>query len=497
MAIKSKRHSYIFNFKIARAGLFSLLSVVLLLLTGNLLEERDDIKKRWDSFYGLPKNSLDILVLGNSHAYSTYDPDILDVICGTNSFVLASNSQKIEQTFYNLKESLRYQNPKVVVIQASVLTGDSWKTMPGDNRVYSNLDGMHLSFSKVGAIIHQRPINEFISGVFSIFRNHYEWKNGDMISNNLSHFETSSAEDFRGFSPRASIMTQKVAKQYEEAEKEDFHEFEVSQSDKDYLSRIKELSERHDFEVVYVMSPKYSDIINVHYSKKHEIIRREILKQGSVFIDYNILGKQIELSERSFENGFIGYQHTSHYGANQVSFHLASYLKERFSADFNEKGSQNTALWQVRMENAIEPYIIRPDFPFKSARLKKLGSNLILFEDISIKELYLLHTMSGEHVLLFEFPKELNLEKLENYKFYIHLYPDKGDVNIKTDRQEFGYENFDFIPKVLPNPQEGFYTFQRLDTNVKSAETLNIGLFKTGLKKSEQISIKNIDLERD
>ena len=107
---------------------------------GGLLTEYDDIQKRWNYFYELPKNSLDILILGNSHAYSTYDPNIIDAICQTNSYVLAANSQKLEQTFFNLKEALKSQNPKIVVIQASVLTGDTWKTHNGDYRVYSNLD---------------------------------------------------------------------------------------------------------------------------------------------------------------------------------------------------------------------------------------------------------------------------------------------------------------------------------------------------------------------
>jgi hypothetical protein len=33
---------------------------------------------RWDEFYSLPKNSIDMVYLGSSHSYCTFDPEIVD-----------------------------------------------------------------------------------------------------------------------------------------------------------------------------------------------------------------------------------------------------------------------------------------------------------------------------------------------------------------------------------------------------------------------------------
>ena len=68
-----------------------------------------------------PENSLDILFLGDSEAYSGFVPMELWKDTGIASFVCASVDQKPYETEAFLREALKRQCPKVVVLETNVL----------------------------------------------------------------------------------------------------------------------------------------------------------------------------------------------------------------------------------------------------------------------------------------------------------------------------------------------------------------------------------------
>ena len=71
-------------------------------------------QERWNDFYSLPNNSLDVLFVGSSHAYVTFNPDIVDTTLHVRSFNLGGPAQTPITTYYVLKEALRFQRPRVV-----------------------------------------------------------------------------------------------------------------------------------------------------------------------------------------------------------------------------------------------------------------------------------------------------------------------------------------------------------------------------------------------
>lgn len=471
--------------------MFLSINIGLLNSLGLLFTEYDDIQKRWDYFYNLPKNSLDILILGNSHAYSSYSPNVIDAICETNSFVLASNSQKLEQTYFNLKEALKYQSPDLVIIQASVITGDSWRTAKGDYRVYSNLDGMKFSLNKIKSIFSIRPLNDYINSIFPLIQNHKNWKNKELIQDNLERKESELLEDFRGFDPRASEMGDKVMEQYNNADKFDYTKYEMSDSDKLYLNKIRELSLKREFKVLYVMSPKYSDIINPTYSSKSDILLKSISNIGDGYLDFNLLTKEIGFNQRSFENGFISYQHTSHYGAVQLSTYLAKEIIRK--ALVQPRGSKDNS-WKTRMAT-IPEYLVFNDDKIENETAYSSNSDFALFDSVIIDNLDILRKKNGSYAFIIRFKENLDTNKLKDFKFYFHLYPSESDSNIKEDRKQYGFENYDFNPLPLPDGKGGFYISREIETKIIDVELINIGLFKSGSKdRSKKMSIEKINL---
>ena len=69
------------------------------------------------SFHNLPKDSLDVLVLGSSHAQYSFIPSIFYEDTGLYSYVLGSACQPLEVSVEMLKEALKTQSPKLVILE--------------------------------------------------------------------------------------------------------------------------------------------------------------------------------------------------------------------------------------------------------------------------------------------------------------------------------------------------------------------------------------------
>ncbi len=77
---------------------------------------------RWNEFYSKEKKSLDIIFLGSSHSYRTYNPVIVDSVASIESFNLSSSIQTVATSYYLLVEALKYQNPRIVFLDVFPFT---------------------------------------------------------------------------------------------------------------------------------------------------------------------------------------------------------------------------------------------------------------------------------------------------------------------------------------------------------------------------------------
>lgn len=69
------------------------------------------------SYHNLPENCIDVLVLGSSHAQYSFAPSIFYEDTGLYSYVLGSACQPLEVSVEMLKEALKTQNPRLVILE--------------------------------------------------------------------------------------------------------------------------------------------------------------------------------------------------------------------------------------------------------------------------------------------------------------------------------------------------------------------------------------------
>lgn len=72
---------------------------------------------RGESFRALPENSIDVLVLGSSHAQYSFVPAVYYEDTGLYAYVLGSACQPLEVSVEMLKEALKTQSPKLVILE--------------------------------------------------------------------------------------------------------------------------------------------------------------------------------------------------------------------------------------------------------------------------------------------------------------------------------------------------------------------------------------------
>ena len=120
-----RERSYISSFKLAlEIIIFIAVMAAAYVFIGNRYAEaasKNNInawtKSRYDEFYALEDNKVDMVFIGSSHAYCTFDPENFDSVFGTLSWQLGTPLQNYDTSYFVLKEVYKTQRPKVVVLE--------------------------------------------------------------------------------------------------------------------------------------------------------------------------------------------------------------------------------------------------------------------------------------------------------------------------------------------------------------------------------------------
>lgn len=122
----------------------------------------------------LPENSIDVLVLGSSHAQYSINPGVIYHDSGYYSFVMGSGCQPMIMSYYNLIEALKTQSPEVVLL-------DVFTMLPAQAVCYAdgmfyNVASQFTGMTRIEAmqnIDNADKINEYL---YDLAITHDRWK---------------------------------------------------------------------------------------------------------------------------------------------------------------------------------------------------------------------------------------------------------------------------------------------------------------------------------
>ena len=109
--------------KIIKYFLFFLIFILILSILSKILNPAFGINDKWfvsnsvNDLYKNPKNSFDVLFVGDSCVYTAVSPLEIYNETGITSFDLSTPGQKLWSSYYLLNEAFKTQKPKICFIE--------------------------------------------------------------------------------------------------------------------------------------------------------------------------------------------------------------------------------------------------------------------------------------------------------------------------------------------------------------------------------------------
>ncbi len=130
-------------------------------------------EKRLVDFYKLPRNSLDVIFIGNSHNYCAFQPQLIDDIVPINSYIIGGGGDSIILSYNELKEVLLYQHPQLVVLETYTL--NLYDKSTTEITYYSFLDSGRWSVNKTTGFIDNVSLDKLYT-YFPGLRTRMRWE---------------------------------------------------------------------------------------------------------------------------------------------------------------------------------------------------------------------------------------------------------------------------------------------------------------------------------
>lgn len=272
--------------------------------------------QKWENYYNMPEQSIDLLFVGSSHCHNGFIPSIFDSITGMCSFNIASSSQSPRTSYHLIKEVLKNHNPQIIVFEIH-----SYPLSIKDEfeNVSFNFDYMNFSIGKY-ELITSLPLRKQIQLVFPVFRYRdyfYQISNPETIKLDLIF-------DKGYYTIRSKTKCDNSCEIINEQINRLNKITNINKCQEIYVQKIIDLCSKNNMELYLVTTPfnvAYFD--QYTYSKKFVKIFKQIAKNANVsYYDLNV-DAYTYLDSCDFKD----FDHLNYSGAKKVSAYVADVIK--------------------------------------------------------------------------------------------------------------------------------------------------------------------------
>lgn len=293
-----------------------------------------------NGFYKEPKNSLDVIFMGNSDVYRGVSPMEIYKETGITSYNFVSAGQRMWITYPMAEEAFKYQSPKVIFLNVDALFFTSQGNVGNYHKVYDN---MPLSMTKVKGVFDSNYVlstSEKISHIFPIFAYH-------------SRYSELTKDDFKyAFADYTNPIKGVDLVAIQEPYESDIYYMEytdevaiVPEKNLEYLNKIVKLCQQNNTELILIEIPS-ADSWNYKKSNALNIYAQE---NNLKFLDLNIPEVLEKMNFNWLEDTSDGGDHLNIYGAEKVSAYIAEYLVDNYDLP-NHKEDKLSKMWNEQYE---------------------------------------------------------------------------------------------------------------------------------------------------
>ena len=290
-------------------------------------------------YYDTPKNH-EVLFIGDCEVYANFSPMVLYEEEGISSYIRGSSQQLIWQSYGILKETLKYEKPKVVIFNVNAMRY-STPVSEAYNRL--TIDKMKWSKEKIEMIFSSMTEEEnFWSYAFPILR--YHSRIFELTEEDFTYLFQRRQNTFNGF-----LINQNVKGVESLPTKRPLTETKFADITYEYLDKIRELCEENNIELVLIKAPS---LYPYWYTEYDEQIEEYASKYGLDY--YNFLENILEIGLDYNVDTYDGGLHLNLSGATKLSKYFAPILKEKYSLTDYRDNEEVNAYYQKELEKYYE-----------------------------------------------------------------------------------------------------------------------------------------------
>lgn len=334
-----------------------------------MYDQREPHTETYKGFYNMNRNTVDVLILGTSHAASGFNPQDFYDEQKLRTYNLASSAQPVWASYYWLEEALKYQKPSVLIFDCNYL----FSNYNDEGAIRKALDNMRFGKTKLDAIdaavkYDTETEESRISYLFPFIRYHSRWTSlNEWDFTWVKGVEEPSLLKGFWFYPGIALYDgfEPLPVNDSSGECEEFAETAGI-----YLEKISALCRQNQIQLILVKTP-----CHVFTQARHNKVWEWADRNQIPFIDFNV---QDIYRETGFEFGAgdmddIGKSnaHANPSGARKMSRYLADYIAEQGYA-------VGTADEQWECTKAFNDHLFKD---FKLANTTELSTYLDLLND--------------------------------------------------------------------------------------------------------------------
>lgn len=281
---------------IFKSLIFALFSILLLSFVFDVFFRDINVNsKSFDEFNELYSDSLDILILGSSHAKNSYNSGIIDSVFKTRTYNLGSAGQNYLFTNLLLEDILNKANPKLVIVDVfpSVIRIPTPEKGKADNQLRV-IDYTSFSINKFNLLNTVYSFKELPSVYSEAIRNHHKWhdrhKQEFVVNNKNFIFHQGYFNSNKVLNPEMKERYKLFSKRHSDflkvfPSKKAITEFNIIIEE---LKKTIQICKAFNVDLLFVSSPYFDSFYREKLNVKHVLLNDFFKQRNDVeFIDFN------------------------------------------------------------------------------------------------------------------------------------------------------------------------------------------------------------------
>ena len=262
-------------------------------------------------YLGEKENTIDVLFIGDSLAYSSFFPLQMYDEYGFTSYTVSTPAQKLYETYDYFESFLEHQNPQVVVFENGNLLRD---------------------------FLFNEALTAEIGRYLPVITYHNRWKNLNFndFTSDISYTYTNPTKGYKkidNIKPTKKVDYMKKNKNFSKISKQNIY----------YLKRMKNLCEKKGIDFLMVSTITLKSMNYARHNAFSKIANDEKIK----YIDLNLVDDiKIDWEKDTYDSG----EHLNYNGAQKVSKYMGKYLQDEYDLK-NRKNDEKYKNWNEYLKN--------------------------------------------------------------------------------------------------------------------------------------------------